>query len=246
MLKKDLIEKSSLRLLQQTTGGGLQPGCLGVFASRRGVGKTACLVQVALDQLLQDRDVIHLSFRDTTGHIDQWYVDLFKDLAATYRLEDSQRIYTELLRRRLIVRFQPEALANGHLEKSLRALVEAAHFKPGTIVVDGFDFGGGNPAELELFQRLGRESGMAVWFAATVTESELAAGFLPASLDSYASLFSIIITLVTEADHIRLKLLKDYDVSPVPPTHLELDPKTLMLKQDGPRRHPPAHSATSR
>ena len=73
MLKKELNNKSPLRILEKTTQGGLGKGNLGVFAARRGMGKTACLVHFALDALLQGRKVLHLSFAENAEHILSWY-----------------------------------------------------------------------------------------------------------------------------------------------------------------------------
>ena len=46
MIKKELISKSPLRILEKSIHGGVGKGNLGVIAARKGIGKTACLVHM--------------------------------------------------------------------------------------------------------------------------------------------------------------------------------------------------------
>ena len=55
MYRKEVNERSPLRLLEKSIHGGLGPGNLGVVLARAGVGKTAFLVQLGLDDLLRER-----------------------------------------------------------------------------------------------------------------------------------------------------------------------------------------------
>ena len=63
MIKKELITKSPLRILEQSIHGGIGKGNIAILAAPKGLGKTACLVHIATDQLLQGKHVIHVSFR---------------------------------------------------------------------------------------------------------------------------------------------------------------------------------------
>jgi len=49
MIMEDLISRSPLRILENSIHGGLGKGNIGVLASRKGVGKTACLVHIATE-----------------------------------------------------------------------------------------------------------------------------------------------------------------------------------------------------
>ncbi len=70
MLKTELIQRSPIRVLEKSIHGGLKKGELGVFTARKGVGKTACLAHVALDDLLRGNNVLHISFADNPRHIE--------------------------------------------------------------------------------------------------------------------------------------------------------------------------------
>ncbi len=53
MVKSELINRSPLRILEKSIQGGVGKGNIGVIASRKGVGKTACLVHIATDNFLE-------------------------------------------------------------------------------------------------------------------------------------------------------------------------------------------------
>ena len=59
MHRKEINERSPLRVLESSIHGGLGAGKLGVVVARHGVGKTAFLVGVALDDLMRGRKVLH-------------------------------------------------------------------------------------------------------------------------------------------------------------------------------------------
>ncbi|MDT8297998.1 MAG: hypothetical protein RQ801_06850, partial [Spirochaetaceae bacterium] len=84
-----MINKSPLRKLDKSINGGLGAGNIGVVASRRGIGKTACLVHIATDKLMADKHVIHVSYAKKVDHIISWYEDIFKEISLKRNLEDA-------------------------------------------------------------------------------------------------------------------------------------------------------------
>ena len=63
MLLKELTERSPMRVFENSIHGGLGAGNLGVVVARHGMGKTAFLVDIALDDLLRGRKVLHVDDR---------------------------------------------------------------------------------------------------------------------------------------------------------------------------------------
>src|SRR5688572_32934095 len=102
MFRKDVNERSPMRVFENSMHGGLGRGNLGVVISRAGVGKTAVLVQIALDDLLRDRKVLHISHEYAVDHVRAYYDEIFHDLAAVTRLEDPEGVRLDLERNRLI------------------------------------------------------------------------------------------------------------------------------------------------
>jgi KaiC/GvpD/RAD55 family RecA-like ATPase len=105
-VKEELIKRSPLRLLEKSISGGLGKGNIGVLASRKGVGKTACLVHIAADQLLQGKHVIHVSYASRVDHIMTWYEDIFKEIAKKPRMKSALEMSEELIRNRVIMNFR--------------------------------------------------------------------------------------------------------------------------------------------
>ena len=68
MVKEDLIERSAVRNFEKALDGALQPGEIGIVTAKRGVGKTSMLVQLGLDQLLQGKPIVHISFSQQTDY----------------------------------------------------------------------------------------------------------------------------------------------------------------------------------
>ena len=53
----EIISKSPIRVFEESINGGLGRGNLGVLTSRQGVGKTACLVHLAIDKILRGENI---------------------------------------------------------------------------------------------------------------------------------------------------------------------------------------------
>ena len=72
MLKKELVLKNPLRLMGYETDDILSEGGFGAVLARAGVGKTALLVQLALNNLLQNKNVLHISLDDPVKKVSLW------------------------------------------------------------------------------------------------------------------------------------------------------------------------------
>ena len=77
MLKEEFIQKSPVRIFEKSIEGGLHSGNIGVLASKKGIGKTSVLVQIALDKLMQGEKVIHVSFNAQNSYIISCYENIF-------------------------------------------------------------------------------------------------------------------------------------------------------------------------
>ena len=55
MYRKELNERNPLRLFEHSIHGGLGRGNVGVVVARHGIGKTAFLVGIALDEAMRGR-----------------------------------------------------------------------------------------------------------------------------------------------------------------------------------------------
>ncbi len=232
MVKKELIKRSPLRILEKSTRGGVGRGNIGVIAARKGIGKTACLVHIATDQLFQGRHVIHVSYSGNIRHIVQWYEDIFQEISRRYKLDCAMDVHDDIIRNRLVMNFEQKNVTVAKIEKNIQTLIEKGNFKVETIVVDGYDFNQATPKEFGEFRRFARDNGFELWFSATVKDDPVGAKRVPPVLAQYMGDIAILICLQPRGEVIHLNLVKDHDAEMVSDLHLKLDPRILLIAEE--------------
>lgn len=168
MLKNDLIFRNPLRLMGQDTEDTLPPGGFGALLARAGLGKTALLVQLALDSLIQDRNVLHVSLGDPVKKVCLWYEEVFRNIAAQYGIRQADRLWEEILRHRLIMTFNVDSFSVPKLEERLTDLREQNIFSPRIILIDGLAFDENMRASLNDLKTLAKDQAMSVWFTVRI------------------------------------------------------------------------------
>ena len=81
MLKNDLISKNPLGAFSSETSGTDSSKRMGLVMARAGLGKTAILVQIALDNMLKGKQVLHVSIGQNIQKTKAWYDDILSDIA---------------------------------------------------------------------------------------------------------------------------------------------------------------------
>ncbi len=235
MVKEELVKRSPLRILERSTHGGLNPGSIGVIASRKGVGKTACLVHIATDSLFQGQHVIHVSFAGKTDHIISWYEDIFKEIATRQNLQNAMEVHDEVIERRVIMNFNEKGSSLEQVFRSLRAMVTDGGFSADMIVIDGLDLTSLNTESMDVLHNFARELGVTVWISATLRreDPEPDERGVPHRLKHISDDLSLLITLTPEQNHVTLRLVKDHETYPGgQDLHLRLDPATMLILED--------------
>src|ERR1700677_706626 len=110
MYRKEVNERSPMRVFEKSIHGGLGRGNVGLVVSKHGVGKTPVLVHIALDDLLRDRKVLHISHEHAVDHVRAYYDEIFHDLASVSRLADPQGVRLDVERHRLIFSLMTQAV----------------------------------------------------------------------------------------------------------------------------------------
>jgi hypothetical protein len=233
MVKSELIKRSPLRILEKSIHGGLGKGNIGVLAAKKGVGKTACLVHIATDKLLQDRHVIHVSFSSKVDHIINWYEDIFKEIAKKRHLEAAVTVHDEIIRNRVIMNFNQTEPGVESVLKSVAAMIKDGGFKADVVVIDGYNFEKSKPEELAKISAFAKENGIEVWISASLKVKEpFSEKGYPVELKDFDTYFSVIVSMKYSGDRVKLTLVKDHDVNNSEELHLMLDPKTLLLAEE--------------
>ena len=234
MVKKELIKRSPLRLLEKAMHGGLEPGKVGVLASRKGVGKTACLVHVATDKLFQGKHVIHVSYASRVDYIINWYEDIFKEISKKRDLESAVDVHDEIIKNRVIMNFRQEGAKTEQVLKSLEAMIVHGKFSADALIIDGYDFSQASSNDLKQFKEFAAKLGLEVWFAASLRGPEpiFDKDGRPFVLQCCLDEIDVLITLSFKDNYVRLYLVKDRDFEPAGELALRLDPNSLLIAED--------------
>ncbi|MDR1950183.1 MAG: hypothetical protein LBQ38_12390 [Spirochaetaceae bacterium] len=237
MVKQELIQRSPVRIFEKSIHGGLAAGELGIIASPSGIGKTSVLVQIALDKLLQGRKVIHVSFTQHTDYVLAWYEDIFDEFVKKKNLEQIEEVKNELVKNRVLMKFNQEGITGDQILRSLRALIVDGGFKAESLIVDGFDFSKADRDRISKIKDLAREQGFSVWYSCTVKVPAGSQGAenlydkrgIPLILRDFEDLVDVIIVMDPKPDHIELSVSRDRDTYNPAHMALRLDPKTLLI-----------------
>jgi hypothetical protein len=234
MVKDELIKRSPLRILEKSIHGGVGRGNIGVITARKGTGKTACLVHIATDQLLQGKHVIHVSFSGRTDHIINWYEDIFSEIARKRDLANAMTVHDEIIRNRVVMNFNQEGISAEQFLGSIRAMIDDGNFGAEVIVIDGYDFEKGMPESLAAIRAFAVEHKLTVWFTASIHREDPRTdeNGVPIVLSPYIDSIAVMITLQPTGDHIKLSLLKDHNDYVGEDLHLMLDPKSLLIARE--------------
>jgi hypothetical protein len=251
MVKEELIQRSPVGFFMKSIHGGLSQGELGVIASLSGLGKTSVLVQIAMDQLLQGKKVIHVSFNQHTDYVLAWYEDIFDEFIKKKNLEHEEDIKADIVKNRVLMKFNQEGLTVDQILKSLKAMIRDGGFAAECVIVDGYRFTPQEGAQISKIKDFAKDLRLSIWFSCTVSEGQenreqgpYDKHNIPVILKDYAELFEVIVVLEPKQDHIRLAVPRNFHspesgperaaASEGSPEHsaLKLDPKTLLILEE--------------
>ena len=231
MLKNDLILRNPLRLLEAADKEILTPGGFGAVLARAGVGKTALIVQIALNTLLHQKNVLHISLNEPVGKVSLWYQEVFERLAQQYQVQQINQLWDAIIPHRFIMTFKVEGFSAPKLEERLTDLTTQNIFVPHMIIIDGLPFDQQSPGvELADIKALAVQNDLPVWFTITTHRHEAPGpdGF-PVQLAQVRELFDAAIQLQPDKEAIRIELLKG---TPTDQANglLTFDPETMLIQ----------------
>ena len=232
--KADLVRNSPLRKLEESIHGNFTHGSIGIIASRRGIGKMACLVHMATDKLIAGKHVIHVSYSKRTNHIIDWYEDIFREISVDKNINDVRDIHDQVSHNRVIMNFSQQGYSVLQVISSVRAMMDSGQMYTDLIMVDGFDFTKASEEDLVLFRNFGKENKVAFWFTDDYHRKDIDGAVLnedgiPTNLVPFLDKIEVIVTLKAEKDYLHLYLVKDYDRINRENLPLKLDPRTLLI-----------------
>ncbi len=231
MLKNDLVLRNPLNVLGDSSRGFLPAGGLGAISSRAGVGKTSLLIQVAVIALLQQKNVLHVSFEEPVRKVNLWYKEVVRDLARQYDISREESLWEEMLPHRFIMTFPVDGFTVSRLEERVRELADQDIFVPDLILVDGLPFAeNGLREQLKAMQDLAERREIPAWFTVRTHRHESSGeDGMPVQLQEVKDLFAVVLMLQPEGKEIYVKVLKGEEGREYP--DLRLDPATMLLRK---------------
>ncbi len=234
MVKTELNKRSPLRVFEKSINGGVGKGKIGVIASKKGVGKTACLVHIATDKLFRDRHVIHVSFSQKVDHIITWYEDIFKEIAKKRELENAVEVHDEIIKNRVIMNFSKDGTHIDQVLSSLRAMIVNGNFAADSVIFDGYDISTARAEDVAKLKDFAKEINLEIWFSASLkgTDPVFLENGVPEELAERIDDIDVLVTLKFEGDYVRLQVVKDHGNLETKDMNLRLEPKTMLIARE--------------
>jgi hypothetical protein len=233
MRRKEINERSPIRVLEASLHGGLGPGNIGVVVARHGVGKTAFLVGVALDDLMRGRKVLHVSLEHDADKVRAFYDEVFGDLAHERELEDVWKVRLETERNRRIHCYQGDTFSIDKLREALSFMREHGDFRPVTVMIDGFSFDQATSQQMAELRALAVETDAELWMSAvTHREAVMNERGVPEPVAHLQGDIDVILRMAHDMKAVHVSLLKDHDNPEVSDLKLALDPTTMLLVKE--------------
>lgn len=232
MIKKEMIYRNPLANLGYTDENILPVGGFGAVMAHAGVGKTALLVQLALNMMLRQNSLLHVSLNDAVSKVDLWYQEIFRDIAEKFVITDVNDYWEKIQPYRFIMTFKVEGFSAPKLEERLTDLMEQNIFKPHTVIIDGFKFDDAGRGQLVQLKELAAKYSMRLWFTVHTHRHEAPQeNGLPLSFLHITDLFDAIVQLVATGNEIFIGSLKGGSAD-LKKHSLQLDPATMLIKDN--------------
>ena len=230
MLKKDFALRNPLKIMGYETEEILQEGGFGAVLARAGVGKTAFLVQLALNGMLSNKNVLHISLDDPVTKVSVWYEEVFRNIANKYKVKQTDQLWEAIQPHRFIMTFKVEGFSVPKLEERLSDLTEQGIFLPRMILIDGLPFDETTKKALSDLKTFAKNHSMYVWFAVRTHRHEKPdPDGIPVPLLNVSDMFEVVIELHPVEKEIQVRSLKGGTAHSGHPSLL-LDPSTMLIK----------------
>lgn len=227
----DLTVNNPLRALGlKAKADGRTQAMMGLVMARAGLGKTAILVQFALDCMLLGNKVLHVSIGQGVEKTRTWYDDILSLLTDGEKIES----IPEIMKNRMIMTFKESSFSKALLKERLDDLVQQNVYKPECLIIDGYDFVANDKQSLVELRDFMNERGLKmIWFSALShrDDKRVSLDGVPAPCHEVDGLFDTVLLIKPDDKAMRLEILKCDSCSVDPGSTLMLDPSTMLIKQ---------------
>lgn len=229
----DLNKLSPLRVFEQSLEGGLGKGNLGVLVSRRGIGKTACLVHLAMYKMYAKQLVIHVSFSNNVQHVLNWYDEYLKELKDGKSTATTEE-YNSILSNRSIMNFNQNGLSVDNIINSIKALILQGAFKANAILFDGYKLNELSKEDLKKIKDFAKELQLECWLSVSASKNDNTYDEfgVPTYINEYKDLIDLLIGLKYDEkkEKVVMTAVKHNLQETDKPLNVYLNPKTMLIE----------------
>jgi hypothetical protein len=207
---------------------------MGLVMARAGLGKTALLVQIALDAILRGKRVIHVSIGESIEKTKSWYDDILQVILQEHTVTRPHELIDMVAQHRMIMTFKEAAFNRSRLEERLNDLVLQDIFRPNCLIVDGFDFDKADRSDLEDIKNLLESMNMQAWFSAIShrEDERVSPTGVPAPCHEIDDLFDMVVLLKPQSNAtIQLDIIRNSGEQVEGGKSMNLDPTTMMVQE---------------
>ncbi len=210
------------------TDTALPPGNIGAVVGRAGVGKTSFLVQVALNNMSNGKNVLHINLADSVKKTAFWYREVFSYIVDRYALKGSVEL-DDLIAKRFIMTLKIGGFTVAGLQERITDLFEQNIFSPDMLVVDGLSFDEPRYETVGELKALGNAFGLSIWISVPAHRDEARDdNGMPARITEVANLFDLVWELMPDGKIIDVVPLKQAS-STHDDAKLFMDPSSMLL-----------------
>ncbi len=223
MAKQELYERSPIRLFDEASNGGLKAGELGLVTAKKGLGKTAVLIQFGMDVLLNGKQLVHVSFDQHSNDVISGYDTVYSEIAKKKSISNAQEVKDQIFRNRTILNFSQD---NFNLEKVVNTLnaLKAGGIEVAGVVIDGVDFSKVNESDIQSVSSYAKATKTKIWICSTVEGDS----FEDSAPDAIRSYFHAVVHLASVGKDTIVQILKMGNSKDLE-AKLKLDSKTLLI-----------------
>jgi len=221
-----LANKNPLRALKIG-----KESAMDLVMARAGLGKTALLVQIALDSILLGNRVIHVSIGESIDKTRVWYDDILRHILQEESVSKPHELIDMVQRHRMIMTFKESAFNRPRLEERVNDLVMQDIFKPNCLVIDGLDFETEDRSTIEDLKEMAEAMSLQIWFSGVShrDDNRTSSEGVPAPCHEVGDLFDTVILIKPDGKKISLDVVKNKGQAVE--ADLDLDPTTMMIKK---------------
>ena len=168
MINEELIQRSPLRILENSIDGGLGKGISGCWPRARASARPPAW---STSPPTSSSRASPSSMSPTPAGWTTSSPGTRRSSRSCPRkkgLKAAAEFHDEIVKNRVIMNFNQDGARTEQVLRSLEAMIVHGKFAADTIIVDGFDFAQGTPEDIRKFKEFAGRLGLEVWFSASL------------------------------------------------------------------------------